>query len=76
MVTTLTIRHMHAIHAVRAVYTALSGLDGIARADVALGRAVVEHDERVTRAALEAAVEAAGFEVENVVEERRSLPLL
>ena len=76
MTTTLTISGMAAVHAVRAVFTALAGVEGITRADVSLGRAVVEHDGRATPALLRQAVEIAGFEVEEVVEERRRLPMV
>ena len=76
MVTTLTISGMRAVHAARAVYTALAGVEGIARAEVALGRAVVEHDGRATPDKLREAVALAGCEVVAVDEDRRSLPLL
>ena len=75
MITTLRIRGMLAVHAKRAVFTALSGVEGIRSAEVELGRAVVEHDGRATPPLLREAVEAAGFEVVEVVEERRRLPL-
>ena len=76
MITTLRIGGMVAVHARRAVFTALSGVEGIVSADVELGRAVVEHDGRATADRLRDAVAAAGFEVEEVVEERRRLPLV
>jgi copper chaperone CopZ len=74
MVTTLRITGMLSVHARRAVFTALGGVEGVARADVALGRAVVEHDGRATPARLREAVALAGCEVKEVVEERRRLP--
>ena len=61
------------IHAVRAVYTALQGVDGIIQADVSRQRAVIEHDGRASVERLQEAVEAAGYAVRNVVEERRRL---
>lgn len=73
MITTLRIGGMLAVHAKRAVFTALSGVDGILSADVELGRAVVEHDGRATPELLRGAIGQAGFEVEEVVEERRRL---
>jgi copper chaperone CopZ len=76
LITTLTISGMRAVHAVRAVFTALAGVEGIARADVSLGRAVVEHDGRATPEALTAAVALAGFEVVAISHDRRSLPVL
>lgn len=74
--TTLMIRGMTAVHAVRAVFTALSGVEGIVRADVAMGRATVEHDGRATSEALRQAVEVAGYELAGIEETRRKLPLL
>jgi copper chaperone CopZ len=74
MVTTLRISGMLSVHARRAVFTALGGVEGVMRADVELGRAVVEHDGRATPARLREAVALAGCEVKEVVEERRRLP--
>jgi len=75
--TTLRIAGMRTVHCVRAVFTALAGVDGIARADVTMGRAVVEHDGRGTPERLREAVALAGYEVEESTEERpRTLPLL
>ena len=77
MVTTLTIAGMRAVYAVRAVFTALASVDGIARADVALGRAVIEHDGRATPDRLREAVALAGYEVVEVRDATRgSLPVL
>lgn len=76
MITTLRIAGMRAVHAKRAVFTALAGVDGILAADVALGRAVVEHDGRATAALLREAIAAAGFVVDEVIEERRRLPVV
>jgi copper chaperone CopZ len=67
---------MSSVHAARAVFTALAGVDGVIKADVARGVAVVEHDGRVTEAALQDAVALAGFEVIAITDERRALPLL
>lgn len=74
MRTTLTIAGMRAVHAARAVYTALASVDGIAHADVVMGRAVIEHDGRATPERLREAVALAGCEVVAVHEDRRSLP--
>ena len=76
VVTTLVIRGMPAVHAVRAVYTALAGVEGIATADVTLGRAVIEHAGRATPERLAAAVALAGYEVAEWTEERRRFPTL
>ena len=74
MVSILTISGMIAVHAKRAVFTALSGVPGVTSADVELGRAVVEHDARVTAQALTEAVALAGCAVTDIRIERR-LPL-
>ena len=76
VVTTLVIRGMPAVHAVRAVFTAHTAVEGIATADVSLGRAVVEHDGRATPERLAAAVALAGYEVAEWREERGRLPIL
>ena len=75
-VTVLTIRGMVSVHSVRAVFTALAGVGGIERADVSVGRAVVEHDGRVTPEQLAAAVALAGYELVACREERGRLPTL
>ena len=74
MVSVLTISGMVAVHSRRAVFTALSGVPGVARADVELGRAVVEHDATVTADALAEAIAVTGCEVTSVRVERR-LPM-
>ena len=73
MVTRLTIPGMRSNHCVTAVFTALTAVEGIARADVSIGAAVIEHDGRATPEALRAAIAVAGYEVGDVVEERRRL---
>ena len=60
-------------HCVTAVFTALTAVDGITRADVTIGAAEIEHDGRATPEALRAAIAVAGYEVTEVVEERRRL---
>ncbi len=67
---------MHAIHARNAVFTALGAIGGILRAEVELGRVVVEHDGSVSADDLRAAVLEAGFEVESVRALPRQLPTL
>ena len=76
MTTTIIIRGMRSRHCVNAVFTSLAGVSGATRADVTVGRAVVEHDGRATADSLRAAVALAGYEVEELIEERRRLPLL
>lgn len=61
------------IHAIRAVYTALQSVEGIAHADVSRSAATIEHDGRATAERLRAAVASAGFQVIEVIEERRRL---
>jgi copper chaperone CopZ len=72
----LTIRGMTSVHASRAIFTSLAGVEGVIGADVGRGGAVVEHDGRVTEAALRNAVALAGFEVVEIREERRTLPIV
>lgn len=76
MVTTLKIAGMTCAHCTRAVFTALSGVPGIARADVRVGTAEIEHDGSVTLDALKQAVETAGYSVIDADENRRVLPQL
>ena len=80
----LTIEGMLAVHARHAVFTALGAVEGIMRADVELGRAELELDERanetaplaVTLAAIHEAIAAAGFRVSEVRPLPRTLPTL
>ena len=74
MTSVLTISGMIAVHSKRAVFTALSGVLGVAYADVELGRAVVEHDERATRDAFAEALSIVGCALVEIVTERR-LPI-
>ena len=74
---TAIIGGMHSVHSVRAVYTALAAVPGVTTAEVALGRASIDHDGRATVAALREAIALAGCELLETTEERqRSLPLL
>ena len=76
MVTTLRISGMSCAHCTRAVFTALSGVPGIARADVKVGSAEIEHDGTVTLDDLTQAIETAGYSVMDSNENRRVLPQL
>ena len=76
MTTVLLIGGMRSVHSVRAVFTALGGVEGVVRAEVTPGRAVVEHDGRVEPDRLREAVALAGCEVVELIEERRRLPTL
>jgi copper chaperone CopZ len=64
------------VHAVRAIFTALQGVEGIAHAEVSLSGAIVEHDGRASVAQLRSAVQIAGYDVLDVIEERRRLTLM
>ena len=75
MQTTVSIQGMSSAHAVRAVFTALAGVSGIDRADVSLGKAVIDHDGSVTVDAIREAVGVAGYEIAEVSENRRTLPI-
>lgn len=63
------------VHAIRAVYTALQAVEGITRVDVQRTGAVIDHDGRATAAELRRAIEVAGFVVDELFEDRRSLPV-
>ena len=75
MVTRATIRGMRSVHCVRAVFTALAGVEGVERADVSLGEAVIEHDERTTPEQVAGALGVIGYELTGWRLER-SLPVL
>jgi len=63
MTTLLTITGMRSAYCASAVYTALGTVEGVESARVVIGEAVLDHDERVTLAALEAAVAMVGYKV-------------
>jgi copper chaperone CopZ len=67
---------MSCAHCVRAVFTALAGVPGIDRADVSIGKAVIEHDGSVTPQAIRDAIAIAGYEVVDARDDRRTLPLV
>ena len=75
MQTTVSISGMSCSHCVRAVFTALAGVPGIERADVSIGRAVIDHDGTVTPEAIRDAIAIAGYEVADVTQNKRTLPL-
>ena len=75
MTTTVLINVMSCVHCVRAVFTSLAGVEGIERADVSIGRAIIEHDGNVTPDQIREAIATAGYEVEGFTDDRRSLPL-
>jgi copper chaperone CopZ len=76
MVTTASISGMSCSHCVRAVFTALAGVPGIERADVSIGKAVIEHDGSVTPQAISDAIAVAGYEVTGTADDKRTLPII
>jgi len=76
MVTTASIKGMTCSHCVRSVFTALSGVEGISRADVSIGRAVIEHDGTVSADAIRQAISIAGYETQEFRDDRRTLPVV
>jgi copper chaperone len=76
MVTTVRINGMSCSHCVRAVFTALGGVPGIARADVSIGQAVIEHDGTVSQEAIREAISIAGYDVAEFRDDRRALPVV
>jgi copper chaperone len=76
MITRVRIAGMSCAHCVRAVFTSLGGVEGVARAEVSIGTAEVEHDGRVTVEALREAIAAAGYEVVDGQTNRRALRVI
>ncbi len=76
MVTTAKIDGMSCSHCVRAVFTALGGVEGVSRADVSIGQAIIEHDGTVTKEAIREAISIAGYEVADFRDDRRTLPVV
>jgi copper chaperone CopZ len=76
MRTRLRILGMSTPHCIRAVFTALTPVEGISSAGVVLGSVEVEHDGRATAEALREAIAVAGYEVAEVIEERRQLRVI
>ncbi len=66
---------MTCAHCVRAVFTSLAGVEGIDRADVSIGRAVIDHDPSVTPQQIRDAIRVAGYEITDFTVDRRTLPL-
>lgn len=76
MVTTAKIDGMTCSHCVRAVFTALGGVEGVSRADVSIGQAIIEHDGTVSSEAIREAISIAGYEVVDFRDDRRTLPVV
>jgi copper chaperone CopZ len=74
MRTTLRL-NLPSIHAIRAVETALQAVEGIVHAEVSRAGLVIDHDGRATAERLREAVAAAGFDVLELREEGRRLPI-
>lgn len=75
MMSTITIDGMRSVHCVRAVYTSLAGVAGIDRAEVSIGRAVLEHAGVLDEAMVADAIARVGYALRAVVTERRRLPV-
>jgi copper chaperone len=75
MQTTALISGMTCAHCVRAVFTSLAGVEGVHRADVSIGKAIIDHDRAVTNDAIRQAIEVAGYTVDDFRNDRRSLPI-
>jgi copper chaperone len=74
--TTAFISGMTCAHCVRAVFTALAGVPGIERADVSIGKAVIEHDGTVAPEDIRAAIAVAGYTVGDIKIDGRTLPIV
>jgi len=74
----LIIDGMLAVHAKHALFTALAGVEGLARAEVELGKATVEFARQSPNAeqSIREAVESAGFTVRELRSLPRILPML
>ena len=75
MITRLHISGMTCQRCVQAVFTSLTPVEGIVSADVRIGVATIEHDGRVTAAALREAIAVAGYDVTES-EARRELRVI
>jgi copper chaperone CopZ len=76
MITRVAIEGMACAHCVRAVFTGLTAVEGIVRADVSIGGAVIEHDGRASMDSIKRAIETAGYLVKGGTEDRRALPVV
>jgi copper chaperone len=76
MITTATIAGMTCAHCIRAVFTALGGVAGVTRADVSIGRALIEQDGSASHESIAEAISIAGYEVVSLRDDRRALPVV
>ena len=74
--TVLHIAGMRSARCAQLVRTALAGVEGARGAEVAVGRAEVEHEARVAPEALVEAVASVGYTVSRVEPGARGLPVL
>lgn len=75
MVTTLHIDGMRSVHCARAVHTSLTQVEGIATAEVVVGKVVLDHQVTLDERALTVAIESVGYTLRELTTERRRLPL-
>jgi copper chaperone CopZ len=75
MVTTLYIDGMRSVHCVRAVFTALGSVDGVASAEVMMGRAIIEHEREIPDEVIVDAIRALGYELREITTQRRRLTI-
>ncbi len=75
MVTTLHIDGMRSVHCARAVHTSLTQVEGIASAEVVVGKATLDHEVTLDERALTVAIEGVGYSIREIATERRRLPL-
>jgi copper chaperone CopZ len=69
----VAIEGMLSVHAKRAVFTALAGIDGVHRAEVEVGSALVDADASVAEDVIRAAIDELGLRVTSITKE---LPVL
>lgn len=76
MITRVRIEGMSCNRCVQAVFTALTPVEGILRASVGVGWAVIEHDGRATIDRIREALAVVDYAVSEEREEARRLPVL
>ena len=72
----ILINGMVSVHAKSAVFQALTAVEGIARAEVELGRVELELDGEPNEGALRDVIESLGFTVRVIRRLPRALPLI
>lgn len=66
---------MRTVHCVRAVFQALAGVPGVERADVSMGEARLDTTPAFDPSAIRAGLKLLGYEVGDIQETRRPLPM-